>query len=385
MDGSLLETRGCDKRPGRLRGVPGRRIWRGSSRFSAKWILLVAGCLLLWSGCDRSGARPAAGGPQKVLSDAYPIRVAVTVGMVADIVRAVGGEQVAVTQLMGSGIDPHSYKSSRDDAAAILQSDMVFFSGLMLEGKMAESLRQVADTRPAIAVAEGIDESLRLQSEDGHAAVDPHLWMDARLWSQAATVVARALAAFDPTHAEDYHQRARNWQADLTALEDYCRKCMQSIPEQSRVLVTSHDAFRYFGRAYGIEVLGIQGISTESEAGLQRINELVELLVTRRIPAVFCESSVARKSLDAVVAGARSRGHEVRVLGPLFSDSMGPEGSWEGTYQGMLDHNATLIARGLGGEAPADGWKGKLGKGSAVQTAAAGIEENPAPEPTGGR
>jgi manganese/zinc/iron transport system substrate-binding protein len=211
-----------------------------------------------------------------------------------------------------------------------------------------------------VALAESLPVARRLGENGATSHADPHVWMDVSQWSATATAVAEALTLFDPAHAEDYRERATAWQAELAELHEYCRTSIASIPEPARVVVTSHDAFQYFGRAYGVEVQGIQGISTESEAGLQRINELVDTLVTRKVPAVFCESSVSEKSIAAVVEGAAARGHTVRLLGPLFSDAMGTEGTWEGTYLGMLDHNATLIARGLGGTAPAGGWRGKL-------------------------
>lgn len=327
--------------------------------------VLLGGWTILASlaGCDRSDSRPSErpGGQAARHADAYPIRALATVGMVADVVRAVGGPQVKVTQLLGAGVDPHTYKPSRDDTAAIFSSDMLFYSGLMLEGKMAEVFDKASASRPAVALAESVPVDQRLGGGEGAAHADPHVWMDVSQWRATATAVADALSQFDPTHAEDYRERAAAWQAELAELHEYCRTSIATIPESARVVVTSHDAFQYFGRAYGVDVQGIQGISTESEAGLQRINQLVEMLVTRKIPAVFCESSVSEKSIAAVVEGAGSRGHKVQLLGPLFSDAMGTEGTWEGTYCGMIDHNATLITRGLGGTAPEKGWRGKLG------------------------
>lgn len=340
---------------------------------AACWILLAAILIGGQLGCERerSGqSQPAPANP--VFADAYPIRAVVTVGMVADLVRAVGGKEVAVTQLLGSGIDPHSYKATRDDIATVMQADMVFYNGLMLEGKMADSLKHAGENRPSIAVAEEIPAEFRMLADDGSSGSDPHLWMDVGLWSHAAPVIATALSRFDPTHAEDYHQRSQAFQAELVSLQEYCRTCIASIPAESRVLVTSHDAFRYFGRAYSIEVRGVQGISTESEAGLLRINQLVDLLVSKKIPAVFCESSVSQKTLEAVVSGAAARGQAVTILGPLFSDAMGLEGTWEGTWMGMLDHNVTLITRGLGGTAPEKGWRGRLGQPAGSASPAGG-------------
>ncbi len=335
---------------------------RRSTNFRAWAAVFIA--LLSIAGCSRGKpAAPAdrAGGQTFRHADAYPIRVLATVGMVADVVRAVGGPQVKVTQLLGAGVDPHTYKPTRDDTAAVINSNILFYNGLMLEGKMAAVFEEARAKRPAIALAESLPIDQRLGGGEGSAHADPHVWMDVSQWRATATAVADALSQFDPTHAEDYWERAKAWQAELGELHEYCKTSIATIPETARVVVTSHDAFQYFGRAYGVEVQGIQGISTESEAGLQRINELVEMLVTRKVPAVFCESSVSEKSIAAVVEGAAARGHTVQLLGPLFSDAMGIEGTWEGSYCGMLDHNATLITRGLGGTAPEKGWRGKLG------------------------
>jgi manganese/zinc/iron transport system substrate-binding protein len=193
---------------------------------------------------------------------------------------------------------------------------------------------------------------------DGHH--DPHVWMDVSAWSQCVEGVADALAEFDATHADAYRANADSYRRQLSELHDYGLKSTDSIPAESRLLITSHDAFNYFGRAYGLDVQGVQGISTDSEAGLQRINELVDMLVARKVRAVFVESSVPRKNIEALVEGARAKNHNIAIGGELFSDAMGAAGTYEGTYIGMLDHNITLITRALGGQAPAKGMQGKL-------------------------
>jgi manganese/zinc/iron transport system substrate-binding protein len=177
---------------------------------------------------------------------------------------------------------------------------------------------------------------------------------------RAVGVVGEALAGFDPEHADGYRERAAAYTTRLEALDAYARQVLGSIPEGQRVLVTAHDAFNYMARAYGLEVRGVQGISTESEAGVKDIEDLVGFLVERRIPAVFVETSVSDKNVRALVEGARARGHQVVVGGQLFSDAMGTAGTYEGTYIGMIDHNVTTITRALGGEAPEHGFQGKL-------------------------
>jgi manganese/zinc/iron transport system substrate-binding protein len=320
-------------------------------------ILVVALC----AGCGTS-ATPADGRSSSpgTFQGEYPIRATVTVGMVADIVRNVGGEHVEVTQIMGAGVDPHLYKATRDDVQTIMGGDIVFYSGLMLEGKMSDTLVKVARSKPVVAVTELLDESQRLEPEDFQGHYDPHVWMDVSAWSKCVDAVAGALAGFDPRHAAAYEGNAKAYREQLAQLHEYGLRSIKSIPEGSRVLITSHDAFNYFGRAYGLDVQGVQGISTESEAGLQRVNELVDLIVRKGVRAVFVESSVPRKNIDALVEGARSRGHQVTIGGELFSDAMGEWGTYEGTYVGMLDHNITLVTRALGGDAPERGMLGKL-------------------------
>jgi manganese/zinc/iron transport system substrate-binding protein len=290
-----------------------------------------------------------------------PYKAVATVGMVADIVRAVAGERADVTAIIGEGVDPHLYKPTRGDVALLLQADIVFYSGLMLEGKMADTFVKVARSgKPVHAVTELIDEAFLLEPPEMQGHFDPHVWMDVSAWSRCVDAVAKALAVHDPAGAEAYAANAARYVAELDQLHAYARQAIASIPEQKRVLITAHDAFNYFGRAYGIDVRGIQGLSTESEAGLEDINRLVGLLVDRDIDAVFVETSVADKNVRALVEGAQSRGKEVRIGGSLFSDAMGAPGTYEGTYMGMIDHNVTVITRALGGDAPEGGFQGQL-------------------------
>ena len=280
--------------------------------------------------------------------------------MVGELVRHVGGEHVKVTQIMGAGVDPHLYKATRDDVMMIMDGDIVFYSGLMLEGKMSDTLIKMARKKPVIAVTELIDESKLLEPEDFAGHYDPHVWMDVAAWSECVEVVRQSLSEFDPAHADDYRKNAHSYQIQLEELHLYGLESISTIPSASRVLITSHDAFNYFGRAYNLDVQGVQGLSTESEAGLQRINELVDTIVSKNVRAVFVESSVPRKNIDALVEGAQYKNHAISVGGELFSDAMGESGTYEGTYVGMLDHNITLVTRALGGKAPARGFGGKL-------------------------
>lgn len=293
-----------------------------------------------------------------------PLSVVATTGMIADAARQIGGDRVSVRALMGPGVDPHAYRQTRSDIAAMVRADLVLWHGLYLEAQMEEFMKELGARKPVVAVAESLPRELLISHVDYSDKFDPHVWMDPRLWSQVVETVHEALAAARPEDAEVFAANAKAYQDELARLADYSDTVFASVPETARVLVTAHDAFSYFGRAQGFEVLGIQGISTQSEAGLQRVAELVDILVQRKIGAVFVESSVSDRSVRALIEGAASRGHTVVIGGELFSDAMGAEGTYEGTYPGMIDHNATIISRALGGEAPKRGMAGRLAAGS---------------------
>ena len=285
---------------------------------------------------------------------AEPYKIVCTVGMITDIVRNLAGDYAQVEGIIGEGIDPHLYKPTRGDVVKLNQADVVFYNGLLLEGKMADLLVSVGTTGKMVkAVTEAILEETDylLEKDDGSEYTDPHVWMDVSGWLRAIPVVAETLAVYDPENAKAYHSKAALYAEQLEALHAYAKEAMLTIPKSQRVLVTAHDAFQYLGRAYGIEVRGIQGMSTESEAGVRDLEDLVDFIVERQIPAVFVESSVADKNVRALVEGARARGHDVIIGGSLFSDAMGQAGTYEGTYIGMIDSNVTTITNALGGQA----------------------------------
>ncbi len=291
--------------------------------------------------------------------------VVCTVGMVADVAGSVAGDRAVVTSLIGPGVDPHLHKPTRSDIGRLMQADLILAVGLHLEGRMDETLDRAGDSgRMVLRVGELLPKDSIIRST-GENEADPHLWMDPRLWAKTVPAIAQALSTIDPDGAETYATNAKKIVTALESLDTWSAQRLATVPPASRVLVTAHDAFEYFGRRYGFEVVGIQGISTESEAGVRDITRIVDLLVRRRIPAVFVESTVPPRHVQALVAGARARGHEVVVGGELFSDAMGDSGTYEGTYPGMIDHNVTTIARALGGEAPAAGRTGKLAVESA--------------------
>lgn len=333
---------------------------------SAGLVLALAVSYLI-CGCDRGTSQtgPTATGNSASVGKAphaTGLRIITTTGMVSDIVKRVVGSHGKVSGLIEAGVDPHLFKPTRGHVKQLYDADVVFYSGLKLEGRMSETFDQLARSgKKVVAVTEALDQSkLRTPPEfEGHH--DPHVWMDVSLWSQCVTHVAGSMSKIDPSHADDYRKNAAAYLDELTKLDEYVKKSIASIPESQRVLVTAHDAFGYFSMAYGIEVKSVQGVSTESEAGVLDVNRLVNFLVERKLPAIFVESSVNAKNIQAVIEGTASRNVHVSVGGELYSDAMGNEGTYEGTYIGMIDHNATVISRALGGDAPASGMNGKLG------------------------
>ena len=312
-----------------------------------RWALI--GTVLFSSGCIEPYQPPHdslthSSAADQVYQGAYPIRATATVGMVADLVRNIGGEWVTVDCLMGPGVDPHRYKTTPGDVRRLRSADFIAFSGLHLEGKMAEVLHRLGAYKASVAAAEAIDESLLLQEE---GAADPHVWFDVSLWKKAGEAVAERLIAFDPPHAEDYRRNAASYFKQLDELHEYAKRRLATIPKERRVMVTAHDAFRYFGRAYDVEVRGIQGISTDDEAGVKHVNDLVQFLIDRKVKAVFVETSVSDRNLRAVLEGCQSRGWKVELGSELYSDALGDEGTPEGTYIGMVRHNVDAIVEAL--------------------------------------
>ena len=263
---------------------------------------------------------------------------------------------------MGPGVDPHAYRQTRSDIVAMARADLVLWHGLYLEAQLEAFLLDLAKDHDVVAVAEGLPGDVLIAHEDYETKRDPHVWMDPNLWARVVGAVREALIARDPSNAALYRENASAHMAEISDLADYARTVLATVPKESRVLVTAHDAFNYFGRAYDFDVVGIQGISTESEAGLSRIANLVDLLVERDIGAVFIETSVSGRNIRALVEGAAAEGHDVRIGGELYSDAMGQPGTYEGTYIGMIDHNVTTIARALGGDAPEGGMVGRLSR-----------------------
>jgi manganese/zinc/iron transport system substrate-binding protein len=275
------------------------------------------------------------------------VRVTTTTNFITDLARRVGGDRVSVSGLMGPGVDPHMYRASAGDVKTLAEADLVLYGGLELEGKMADVFERLAEHRRTVAVTSGIPREELLEEPAHPGRHDPHVWFDVTLWERAAGTTAEALAELDPAHAGDYRRNARAYARELRALDAYARRRLAEIPERSRVLVTSHDAFRYLGRRYGLDVVAIQGTSTATEATTADIERVAGVIADRGVKAVFVESSVPPQTIDAVLASAERQGGHAAVGEELYSDAAGAEGTPEGTYAGMVRHNIDAIAGGL--------------------------------------
>ena len=295
--------------------------------------------LLTGIGCD--------GKRQPDAATTGKLTVVTTIGMITDIVRNVGGTHVEVTGLMGPGVDPHLYKATAGDVARLTSAKLIFYNGLHLESKMGEILAKMTGNTKTIAVTDDVDKALLLTPPEFEGQYDPHLWFDVTLWMKAVEKVRNTLTEIDPGHQADYEANAELYLAELAELHQYVKTQAEKVPSEQRVLVTAHDAFNYFGKAYGFEVRGLQGISTATEAGIADVQELATFIAERRIPAIFVESSVSSRSIEAVKAAVNSKGFNVKIGGQLFSDAMGTDGTPAGTYIGMVRHNIDTITAAL--------------------------------------
>jgi manganese/zinc/iron transport system substrate-binding protein len=272
--------------------------------------------------------------------------------MIGDIVQNVGGECAEVTAIMGPGVDPHLYRAGAADVQTFSNADVIFYAGYSLEGQLGEVFERLAELKPTVAVAPAsIGREDLITTQDAYG-IDPHLWMDVSLWSRIAPTIAETLSDLRPDCAAQMQANVQRYTEQLTALHTWIRESITTIPAEQRILVTAHDAFNYYGRAYGIEVAGIQGLSTEAEAAVADIRSMVEVVVERQVPAVFIESTINPRTLESVIQAARVQGQEVEVGGQLYSDAMGEGGTAGGTYIGMIYENTRNITQALGGTVP---------------------------------
>lgn len=306
-------------------------------------ILIVGMFSLLFTACN---SRPSEVQAQDIAS--RKVNAVATTGMIADIVRNVGGERVNVIGLMGPGVDPHLFKASAGDVRHLANADIIFYNGLHLEAGMAKVFERMENTQiHPVAVTDLIPRDKLLFPPEFNGNYDPHIWFNVSMWMQAVEQVRQALIERDPQNAVQYQENADHYLEELAGLQEYVLTQVSKIPPEKRVLITAHDAFNYFSRAYGFEVRGLQGISTATEAGTADVTTLADLIVERQIPAIFIESSVPQRNIEAVQAAVKAQGFDVKIGGELFSDAMGDGGTPEGTYIGMIRHNVDTIVRAL--------------------------------------
>jgi manganese/zinc/iron transport system substrate-binding protein len=287
------------------------------------------------------------GNGESVENDDRPF-VVTTTNLIRDVVQNVGGDDIRVVSLMGPGVDPHVYRATPRDFRRMERSDLVLYNGLYLEGRLSEILDRLGDQ--SRAVTGSIPRDKLIDATDFGGVYDPHVWFDAELWTYVVKDVRDALTKLLPDREEDFARRAEQYKRELMELHEYAKDRIRNIPEERRIMITAHDAFQYFSRAYDIEVRGLQGLSTATEFGIQDVTRMVSLIIQRNIPAIFIETGVSTRAIESVIAGVRERGYEVQLGGELFSDSMGALGTPEGTYAGMFRHNVETIVIALSNE-----------------------------------
>ena len=299
--------------------------------------LVIAVCvaMMLLISCGKGGA-----------SSGKKIKVTTTTTMLSDLVKTIGGDRVEVTGLMGEGVDPHLYSASAGDIEKLGNADIIVYGGLHLEGKMTEIFEKLtAQNKNILNVGDKLDKS-KIHLVDQNTP-DPHVWFNTELWEKEAEAVEVELSKFDPKNSDYYKENLKRYKAELNELTTYVKTRINEIPEKSRVLVTAHDAFNYFGEQFGLEVKAIQGVSTDSETGTKNISDLANFIVQRNIKAIFVESSVPKKSIEALQEAVKARGKEVKIGGELYSDSLGDEAHNTETYIKTVKANADTIVNAL--------------------------------------
>lgn len=288
------------------------------------------------------------GSGSKDMNDNGKYNVVTTTTLIADIVKSIGGEYLNIRGLMGPGVDPHLYKASAGDVKLMQNANMVIHNGLHLEGKMGDVFESIEGSDKLIfAVSENIDKSKFIDFVTNPGNYDPHIWFDVELWKEAAIRVAEGIKELDSEHEKEYDDNLQSYLNELDELDKYIRKRVEELPEESRILVTAHDAFSYFGNAYGFDVRGLQGISTAAEAGTLDVRKLADFIVEKKVKAIFVESSVPRKSIEALQEAVKAQGFNVEIGGELYSDSTGGAGTDAETYIGTFKANINLIVDSL--------------------------------------
>ena len=301
-----------------------------------KSLITILTLTFLLSGCT---------GDRKSGSD--KLHITTTTGMLYDVVINIVGDRMTHDVIMGPGVDPHLYKATQGDLAKLRKADLIVYNGVLLEGKMSEVLEKLGKTKPSVAAAESIPDSLLLLSVEYEDAFDPHVWFDVSRWKLVAQAIGASIIDLDTTNADFYQSRMDEYLNQLDSLDKYIKTRIKEIPKDQRILVTAHDAFGYFGNAYNMQVEAIQGVSTVSDFGLRDIANLTDLIIENEIKAIFVETSVSDKSINALITGCREKGHDVSIGGYLYSDAMDELGTEKGTYIGMFKHNINTIVEAL--------------------------------------
>lgn len=320
-------------------------VGRGTKLWGMLLAVILVMSVLSACGGSAKGEQQSGGNGSGADSGDKKIKVLASIGQIAEPIEVIGGDRVEVTALMGPGVDPHLHQPTQGDIAKLESSDVILYSGLHLEANLAEPFQQIGKNKPVVAVAEAIAKDKLMQ--DGEDAVDPHVWFDIDLWKEALSAGVEALKEYSPADADYFEANKTAYFAELDQLKAEAASKLGEIADEQRKLVTAHDAFGYFGRAYNVEVIGLQGLSTETEVALSDIEETVQLLIAHKIPAVFVESSINPASINSVIEGVKQKGHEVKLGGELYSDAMGDAGTEEGTYLGMYRHNIETIYEAL--------------------------------------
>ncbi|WP_431133274.1 metal ABC transporter solute-binding protein, Zn/Mn family [Psychroserpens mesophilus] len=276
------------------------------------------------------------------------LNVVTTTTMITDLVKNIGGEYINIQGLMGSGVDPHLYKASEGDVTKLVNADVIFYNGLHLEGKLVEVFEKMgSQTKTPIALGEELDKNTLIGSDYFASNYDPHVWFDINYFKLFAQKVTQVLSEKDPEHTDSYKTNETNYINKLDVLQSKLKGIIETLPKDKRILVTAHDAFNYFGKAYDFEVVGLQGLSTATEAGVQDVQKLSAFIIEKNIKAIFVESSVPKRTIEALKAAVTSKGHDVSIGGTLYSDALGTSGTAEGTYIGMFEYNVNTIVNAL--------------------------------------
>lgn len=301
-----------------------------------KKIILILYCIPLFTACNNAAQKKDG-----------KLNIVTTTTMITDLVRNIGGDSVQVQGLMGSGVDPHLYKASEGDVSKLTQADVVFYSGLHLEGKLVDVFEKMGRNSNTIALGETLGKNELIGSEYFASNYDPHIWFNIAYWKQITNYLTEQLSKFDPDNASFFEQNKTEYLKKLDALEEEVRQTIATLPQEKRVLVTAHDAFSYFGKEYGFEVVGLQGLSTATEAGVQDVQNLAKLIINKQVKSIFIESSVPRRTIEALQQAVKSEGFDVQIGGTLYSDALGNAGTEEGTYIGMFRYNVNTIVNAL--------------------------------------